>query len=137
MLACRQLILHRGVHPIVIPEGHSWSASRDSVLEYVKKLDFCKSGDLVVVVTGETPSKDADMSEPTHPPTTSPTHDLTHPATGPHGPRHAWLASRQCRYHHAAVSAHRACWSVSDSVRFYVCCVASSGLGTYFLRIAA
>jgi len=49
----RQLIIHRGLHPIVIPDGHLWQANKDVVLDHAKRLGFAEKGDRVVVLTGE------------------------------------------------------------------------------------
>ncbi|GAB5034392.1 pyruvate kinase [Nannochloropsis oceanica] len=49
----KQLIIHRGLHPIVIPDGHLWNTNKDVVLDHVKRLGFAGQGDRVVVLTGE------------------------------------------------------------------------------------
>lgn len=49
----KQLIIHRGLHPIVIPDGHLWHTNKDVVLDHAKRLAFADKGDRVVVLTGE------------------------------------------------------------------------------------
>ena len=49
----KQLIIHRGLHPIVIPEGHLWVKNKKPVLDHAQKLGFVSAGDRVVVLTGE------------------------------------------------------------------------------------
>lgn len=49
----KQLIIHRGLHPIVIPDGHLWQTNKNVVLDHAKRLGFVTEGDRVVVLTGE------------------------------------------------------------------------------------
>lgn len=55
----RQLILHRGLHPVVLDEPDSPSTQADAV-QLAKGAGFCKAGDTVIVAYRDhvSPAKD-------------------------------------------------------------------------------
>ncbi|TFJ83603.1 hypothetical protein NSK_004708 [Nannochloropsis salina CCMP1776] len=62
----KQLIIHRGLHPIVIPNGHLWRENKAAVLDHARRLGFVQQGDRVVVLTGELQHEGSNMTSGTY-----------------------------------------------------------------------
>lgn len=62
----KQLIIHRGLHPIVIPNGHLWRENKAAVLDHARRLGFVQRGDRVVVLTGELQHEGSNMTSGTY-----------------------------------------------------------------------
>lgn len=57
----RQLILHRGLHPVVLNEAEEPATQADAV-ELAKNAGFCKAGDTVLIAYRDHASRAKDLA---------------------------------------------------------------------------